>query len=85
MDKRIPLGRLAGALAVTAGLVGFGAGVANAAAPDGTIQEAGATVSGVEEETGVAAASDEAEKATGVDTISEELGVTKAEEGLGMG
>lgn len=78
-------GRLAGGVLIAAGLVGLGGGVANAEeAPSGAIQEVGSAISGVEEATGVAAVSDELGAATGLTDIENELGITKAEEGLGL-
>ncbi|GLZ51084.1 hypothetical protein [Actinomycetospora sp. NBRC 106378] len=85
LNSRTVTGRLAGGLLIAAGLVGFGGGVANAEeAPSGAIQEVGSAVSGVEEATGVAAVSDELGDATGLTDIENELGITKAEEGLGL-
>lgn len=85
----VRLGRVVAGAAVATVLTGVGGGVAladeEAPAPDGTIQEVGGAVTEVEEATGVADVSTEVSDATGLTEIEEEAGVTKAEEGLGLG
>ncbi|HEY2220729.1 hypothetical protein [Actinomycetospora sp.] len=80
------ISRIVGGAVATTALVGFGGGVAQAEeTPDGAIQEVGHSVHGVEESTGVADTTKKIDDATGVTTIDNETGVTKAEEGLGLG